>query len=254
MVLKSDAMTEKRADFSRFMVHLTRDDRGEWEGGQIEGMTARENFDNILLHERITALQPHCLHRKRVPQKYRHLLNVCCFTETPLDQIQYLVGNIPSRQVKLEAYGFAFSREFMLRKGAEQVTGINGYGGERRAAYDAILETAIARNFKNRSWRSLAYISAQHDGYDFSAEREYRLRKDLEFKADDLEFVILPDGDDEELVESLARRAIAYICPGWTYEQIAKEIAKQQKMTKKLLTPRLKLPIKPKQPPIPRRA
>lgn len=233
MALKCDWLTDQREDFSRCMVHLTRDDRGE-----PEGMTARENFDNILLQRRIAAFRPHCLHCKKVPARFRQLFDVCCFTETPLDQIQHLTGRIAGRQVELEPYGFVFSREFLLRNGAQQVIHVNSYGGgELRASYDAVFDTALVRKFKNKSWRILPFVSAMHDNYDFSWEREWRIRGELGFRSSDLQCVTLPDDEDDELLESLARKGIAYICPGWTYEQIALEIAAQQRRTRKLLKP-----------------
>lgn len=244
MALKHAAVTERREDFSRYMVHLTRDDR---EATEWHGMTARENFDNILLHLEIAALAPHCLHRKKVPSEYRDNLKVCCFTETPLDQIEHLIGSIPGRQIKLEPYGFVFPREFMLLNGAQQVTAVNCYSGNGvRDGYDAILETAIKLKFKNRSWKTLAFVSAMHEGYDFSWEREWRIRGMLKFTLDDLKYVILPDDDDQELIEDLVKKGISYICPGWTYERIADELSAQQRRTKKILTPKPKIIFQPK--------
>jgi hypothetical protein len=43
MVVTRQNVTDNRTDISRFMVHLTRDDRGEEHGA-----TARANFENML--------------------------------------------------------------------------------------------------------------------------------------------------------------------------------------------------------------
>lgn len=61
-----DKAVEGRSDFSRFVVHLTRDDTGESDGGG----TAREHFDGIAKERKIRAWRPHCLHMDRIPRKH----------------------------------------------------------------------------------------------------------------------------------------------------------------------------------------
>ena len=207
MALNHTDVTERRADFSRFMVHLTRDDSGE-----INGASARENFENILTHGQILALRPHCLHRYKVPRDYRKLFNVACFTETPLDQIEHLVAEISGRRINLEPYGFVFTREFLLRNGAQQAINVSSYSGTGQIdSFNAIFEMAVAGKFRGRSWKILPFVNVMRDDLDFSWEREWRIRGALNFTSDDLQHVILPEDADDELKESLARRAISYI-------------------------------------------
>lgn len=73
-----------------------------------------------------------------------------------------------------------------------------------------------------------------HEGYDFSWEREWRIRGDLRFSPRDIVCVILPAQGQDALKERMARSGIATISPGWTYEQIVAELAKQQRTVRSL--------------------
>ncbi|MFX7874564.1 hypothetical protein ABTK18_19225, partial [Acinetobacter baumannii] len=71
-------------------------------------------------------------------------------------------------------------------------------------------------------------------GYDFSWEREWRVRGDLTFATKDIVCLILPDTGEDKLKERMAKNGIAVISPGWTYEQIVAELANQQRTTRSL--------------------
>ena len=131
-----------RDDLSRYMVHLTRDDRNTYPGGQ----SAEKNFAAILDDLEIQACGAHCLHSRQVKalgDEVEDLFNVACFTETPLRELKKLL-NVGWRKIYLEPYGFVFDRDFLLRNGAQHVTYINNYAGndERRYAYDQIFKIA----------------------------------------------------------------------------------------------------------------
>src|SRR5262249_35726625 len=106
--------SEEREDISRFMVHLTRDERNTFPGG----CPARDNFLSILSDREIRAYRPHCLHRRKVPECHEEKFRVSCFTATPLHELKHLIGPIPGRAVALDSYGFVFEREFLIEKGA----------------------------------------------------------------------------------------------------------------------------------------
>jgi hypothetical protein len=111
-------VTQYRDDISRFMVHLTRDDRPT---DTEHGMEAADNFLNILRTRQIVALRPHYLHASKVPERHKRKVNVCCFTEFPLSQIEHMIGYMPGRQVQLEPFEFVFKREFLIEKPAQPV-------------------------------------------------------------------------------------------------------------------------------------
>lgn len=239
-------VTEGREDFSRFVIHLTRDDRKTFPEG---GATARKNFLTMLRERRIGAFQPHCLHHKQVAglsnKQVREAFNVACFTEVPITQIRLMVGEIPKRNIELQPYGLVFTRDFLVKKGAQPAIYINSYGQNKyaREAVDAIFDAAQKNNFRGRGWRILPFVNAMHEKYDFTWEREWRVRGDVSFALSDLVCAILPPDSDDDVRDVLARSGIAAISPTWTYERIVEELASQQRKTalslKKLLPKRM---------------
>jgi hypothetical protein len=75
-------------------------------------------------------------------------------------------------------------------------------------------------------------MQCTNDTYDFTWEREWRVRGSLNFKLSDLVCVILPSDGAEDLKDACMKSGIAAVSPGWTYEQIVSELAKQQSATK----------------------
>ena len=116
LIKARDRAVEGRNDLSRFVAHLTRDDRADFPDG---GQTARENFKGIVEDREILAFRPHCLHMGRIPERHRERFSVCCFTEVPLSELHLLTRAIPGRRIKFSDYGFVFSREFLVSKGAQ---------------------------------------------------------------------------------------------------------------------------------------
>jgi hypothetical protein len=222
-----------RGDLSKYMVHLTRDDRKDFPGGQ----SAVENFTSILDDLEIRAYSAHCLHGKQVKalgDKVEELFQVSCFTETPLNELKNLL-DVGWRKIFLEPYGFVFDRDFLLLNGAQHVTYVNNYAGhdERRAAYDQIFKIAARRRFKGTIWKVLPFVNVMHGGHDFAWEREWRVRGNVSFELSDLVCVVLPE-DEQELRERLEYMGVAAIAPEWRYEQMVGELAQQQRQTRKV--------------------
>jgi hypothetical protein len=228
---RTSQVTDDREDFSRFVVHLTRDDRASFTSG---GATARKNFVTILKERRIGAFKSHCLHHKKVDElsndKIKKAFNVACFTEVPINQLRLLVGEIPGRDIELEPYGFVFTREFLVKKGAQPAIYVNSYGRNMyvREAVDAIFDNAVRQKFTGRGWRLLPFVNAMHERYDFTWEREWRVQGDVKFAVGDLVCAILPP-DEDDIREVLGKAGVAAISPNWTYERIVEELASQQK-------------------------
>jgi len=111
-------VAEKREDLSRFIVHLTRDDRRDF----THGATARQNFLSIYQDKVIRSYRPHCLHMHQLdglPRKIQQAFNVVCFSEVPLNQVHLLTQPIEGRRTELSAYGFVFRKTFLIEKGAQ---------------------------------------------------------------------------------------------------------------------------------------
>src|SRR4051794_21177421 len=96
---------EKRRDISPFFIHLTRDSRKTFPS---HGGTAEENFLSILDDKKIRAYRPHGLYGKKIPLEHRARFKATCFTETPLEEIKYLIEPMPGRSYELDSYGFVF--------------------------------------------------------------------------------------------------------------------------------------------------
>ena len=226
MVVCRQNVTDNRTDISRFMVHLTRDDRGEEHGA-----TARANFENMLAIGEITALRPHCLHAKYIPEDKQHRFAVTCFTETPLSQIKMLTRRIEGRKIKLEPYGFAFKREFLLECGAAQVIQVNSYADNKtvREGFDRMFELVKNSNFCSKMIGMIPFLSAMHERYDFSWEREWRVLGSVKFDLNDLQFVILPEGNAVDLHFKFKKQGIPVICPTWGWEKTVERLIGQHR-------------------------
>lgn len=224
------------------MVHLTRDDRDSFPGGN----EARSNFLSILDCGEIRAYKAHCLHRPRIPEAHEDKFLVSCFTDTPLDQIKHLIGPIPGRAIALESFGFAFRRDFLIEKNAQQVSYVSSYGEDksRRAGYDSIFESALATKFTGSKWRILPFVSAMHERYDFGWEREWRILGALAFEARDIACAIVPENVDLEIKKKLAASAIPMFSPEWSLERMVEEAGNQQRRVKRLAAPKPKLLLK----------
>lgn len=228
--------TRDREDISRFVVHLTRDDRKTF----TNGASPRANFLAIIKSREIYSIRPHCLFNvqvKKLPKEVRDKFNVACLTETPLNQLHLLVGAIPGRQIELEPFGFVFTKEFIAAKGGQPAIYVNSYNQKvwLRESTDALFQTAcVDGKLTPKLWRLLPFINAMHERYDFSWEREWRVRNGLKFALADLVCVILPSEGEDDLKEKFAKSGIAVISPGWAYEQIVTELARQQRKTKSL--------------------
>lgn len=224
-----------REDISQFVVHLTRDDRKTFTNGS----SARDNFISIYKHKNILASRAHCLHNKKLkllPKNLQKEMRVSCFTEVPLNQIHLLTRPIPGREIEFAPFGFVFTKDFILENGAQPAIYLNSYGGNNflREAADALFEEAKQGQASGLLWRFLPFLNAMHESYDFTWEREWRVRGKLSFSAKDVICVILPQNGEEALKARFADGGVAVISPGWNYGQIVAELARQQGETRRV--------------------
>jgi hypothetical protein len=233
-------VTDKREDISRFVIHLTRDHGDKALAEILEENTyrsARSNLISILKGRKVEARNAHCLHGKKlngVPQDIQNQFKVVCFTEIPLHQIHQVIGHIEGRDIEFQPYGLVFRKRFLIEKGAQPAIYINSYQGNmfHRVGADALFARASADNFNDFSWRLLPLLNAMHEKYDFTWEREWRVCGDFAFDVSDIVCLILPAEGDEDLKRVAAGAGVAAISPGWTYEQIVAEMARQQRATR----------------------
>jgi len=239
MSVNRNTITLKREDISRFVVHLTRDDRKDF--GDKGGGRAIDNLWNILSTKRVFAARAHCLHKNRldqwVPTKVRKAFRVACFTEVPLSQIHLLTQRITGVGYQREPYGVVFNKRTLIDFGAQPAIYVNSYGGNEavREGFDRIFENAGASRWRDPMWKVLPYVDAMHEGYDFTWEREWRTTEHFSFVLRDVVAIILPSEGEDDLRSEAVEAGIPCISPGWTYEMIVAELSSQQRRTRAVL-------------------
>ena len=122
-------------------------------------------------------------------------------------------------------------------EGGQPAIYINSYHGNTwlREAADKIFEIAEGRDFRSgRLRRLLPYLNAMHEGYDFAWEREWRLVRNLDFKAKDIVCVVLPEQGEEALTREFLKRGVPVVSPGWSADRIVAEFSRQARRAKAL--------------------
>jgi len=230
-----------RDDFSRFLVHLTRDYGGE---------SARMNLCSILRQKRIEARNAHCLFHGKIKSigfsdVLKRQFNTVCLTEAPLNQLRFLTREIVGRQIELQPYGLVFWKHDLLEMGANPAVYINSQADGLRE----FLLGEFDRHFQNqklyRSFRkkygneadsiiryySLVNIISRR--VDFTWEREWRHKGHLKFDIEHLVAIVVPDPDKFRRTGKKCIGPVRWqdvertplISPEWNYEQLVEELA-----------------------------
>lgn len=199
----------ERSDFSPLLVHLT---RGQGEG-KARRASARRRLLQILRSRLIRAHNPHGLLTRnfenlprQVPPKY---LKAVCLTDTPLEQLWTVIGDIWARKHRLDRYGLVFSKSFVMNAGGNPVIYLCTQSGN--ALVDAFLEL-LRRRLESRAPLHddvaplLPLVESFGRGYfnrkktvDFSWEREWRVPGDLKFRKKDVLLGLCHERDIERL-------------------------------------------------------
>ncbi|WP_435746005.1 hypothetical protein [Microbacterium sp. PMB16] len=125
-----------------------------------------------------------------------HLRMSACLSEVPVDQIE----RIASRRGH---YGIGFRRDFIQGLGGARVW----YAEEpqRTILFDTF--RPLYRNDRDRTnglWKLTPFIDDVRPEYDFTWEREWRVPGGVRFALADVQFLILPRGEDKELFRNPA--------------------------------------------------
>lgn len=229
-----------RDDFSRFLVHLSR---------EYDGKTAKNNLISILKSKSIYSRNPHCLFHRKInqigfSQVLRRKFNTVCFTEVPLNQIRLITGNIKGRRIQLQPYGLVFWKQGLLDDGANPAVYVNSQADGLRE----FLLSEFDRHFKNQtSYRSfqkrygsdadsiIRYFSLVNiisDKVDFSWEREWRFMGNFKFQFDQLVAIVVPRPNEfrRESPKHFTKvrwkeiSRIPVISPEWNYERLVEEL------------------------------
>jgi len=229
-----------REDFSRFLVHLTRD---------YDGSSAQDNLISILRQRRVEARNAHCLFAPKIKNigfsdVLKKQFNTVCLTEVPLNQLRFLTQEIPNRKIKLKPFGLVFWKTHLLEEGANPAIYVNSKAAGLRelllGQFDQHFEEVRQyRHFKKAYGedadaiiRYYALINIISEHVDFTWEREWRFKGDLSFDFDRLVAIIAPDPKAfrEKVEEEFGRKlqqefeSIPIISPEWNYEQLVEEM------------------------------
>ena len=230
---------KKREDFSKFIVHLTRN---------YGKLSAEQNLINIIKVKFIESRNYHCLFNYEFKKlKFSNVLKekfkTVCFTEIPLNQIQKIVGNIPGRKIQLQPYGLVFWRDDLLANGANPAIYINASGKLKQYLLNKFREDFQGINqykklklndsFYNEVINYYSLVNVIQDNYDFTWEREWRHNGNYEFNYRNLVAVIAEHPDDfiEKCSSRFSKKRMDYIkripviSPDWNYEEILESFA-----------------------------
>ncbi len=220
-------MTIRRRDFSKYLVHLTR---------EYEGAEARDNLLSILSAGIIEARTPLGSAVKRLEyhgcdtEEAMNAQRVCCFSETPLDDLGGLIDPGVWRRNHFQPYGVVFERETLLLKGVNPVWYLNSYNAPGVnfpwlvKGFNAMVADVIATAGDDREEKAATFLSSPLSEFapfvetigvwgnttkDFSFEREWRHRGDLEFKLSEVAAIVTPAHDEDAVRNDLLTAADA---------------------------------------------
>ncbi len=230
---------KKREDFSKFIVHLTR---------EYDNVSAEDNLINIIDTKKIEARNYHCLFAPLIKKSsfslpLQNKFKTVCFTEISLNQINKIVGIIPRRKIQLQPYGLVFWRHHLLEKGANPALYINGSGDLKKYLLSKFNEQFKSINtfkrlsendcYSNEITNYYSLINIIQNNHDFSWEREWRFNGNYNFLYKELVAIIVknPDSFIDNCSNHLSVKKIEYIKripiinPNWNYEEIVESFA-----------------------------
>lgn len=223
-------MVIRRRDFSKHLVHLTRN---------LQESSARDNLLSILSNRTIEARSPFGVAVARLKiagcdtESALASQRVCCFSETPLEDLGGLIDPGMWRRFKFQPYGVVFERDFMVAKGANPVWYLNSYSApgvtfewlvrDVNTLIDAVIMSesatpdAKAAAFQKSPMCRLAPMietmgkwrrpSGGTRKKDFSFEREWRHAGDFHFTPNDVKAILTPPEDRDDFLAELEEDA-----------------------------------------------
>lgn len=139
MARKIHEILARRTDLGAFLVHLT---RGESDA------SAKENLKSIIRGDVIEARTPFGPAASKVADVERASQRCVCFTETPLEHVALLIGDIQGRAVQMRGYGIAIPKKLARKSGVNPVwyTDISPGHEWLMNSVNALIDRAIEEN------------------------------------------------------------------------------------------------------------
>lgn len=112
--MRIEELLARRTDLSTFLVHLTR---------SFGGVSAKKRLKKILADDLIKATSPfgHAVSLLKSGDHDTDSQKCVCFTETPLEHVGSLLGDIEDRTCEFEPYGIAITKRQGRKRGVNPV-------------------------------------------------------------------------------------------------------------------------------------
>lgn len=208
---------DKKRDYSPLLVHLTKD---TYDKNGKTSMSAKEVLEHILEGKILRAYNYYCLFTKGASgldnqnSSIQDLFKVTCFTETPLDQIDILLEEVPERWFIFKPYGLVFQKGYIREQGGNPVFYITG---TLSTPLWQLYNNSKANGFSAAEYKVLALINRCDENVDFHWEREWRIAGDLKFRLDDIYCGLCPK---EEIPNFESKYGVKFIDPYWGINKI----------------------------------
>lgn len=227
ITLTQKQFLQRKADYSRFLVHLTRSPRSEKVAG-TSSISAKDVLKTILEEQTLRALDHHCLFTPALRAKARAVqdrFNVLCFTETPIHQVQSLLNDVGGRQYAPEPYGLVFDKDYIRERGGNPVFYVTKEIAKPlwRSLY--FNEVDNIQQPPDDVCRLLSLVTVCEPANDWHWEREWRIAGDLRFRLPEVYCGLCP----EQYIEYFENKyqPLKFISPEWALDRIlAKAIGK----------------------------
>jgi hypothetical protein len=216
----SEYLLGRRSDLSSYLVHLTK---------ECDGKSARKNLRSILRDECIEARNSYCLfmsETKKLPSPSAELFQVVCFTEVPLNELNYIVQTMEGRTTELSSYGLVFKKDVVTTHGGNPVFYIDTRSQEGKERCDYLWECfreAKKNGFEDNGASSFfPFVNKVNERVDFSWEREWRIVGDFQFELSDVFLGLCPETRIEEFEDAFSD--IAWVSPRWGRDRIISKL------------------------------
>lgn len=233
--MRIEDILARRTDLSTFLVHLTR---------TADGASAKERLKRILIDNEIKATSPfgHAVSVLRAAGVVADSQKCACFTETPLEHVFSLLGDIEGRACRFEPYGVAITKRQGRKRGVNPVwyVDITPGHGWLTVPLNTLIQEAIddeERDFADspiaritpfieQMGRSAGGMGAAYRK-EFWWEREWRHVGD--FRLPGRAIVLCPEEERDEFKTILDREdgtlSAKLVDPRWGLEQIIAHLA-----------------------------